>query len=454
MRHFSHPGNLLKLCLCILLGITACSDDDMMLIPGTIPAEFETSLQRLGYPYTLDGGGGAYHPLELVIQFDPGLSIVEIEDFLFNVMLAQSYTPCMCGDVIILAHFDPETLDQQGGLEGAKISGESEDEIEEISFNYYNEMEVFTLAGSTLNTGDFNAAIESADVVIGMVDAGVDFFGTSGPMFGRLHTTDTDNITGTDDDGNCLVDDYLGWDFVNEDNDPTDDHSHGTHITNLINTQLKAYDAEFAVDFRSRSAFFPVKTHDLNGISTLFNVSCGIIYAADHGADIINTSWGFYALNEARVLEIAIQYAYDNFGTIFVSSTGNEAQNLEEIKHYPSEYDYPYIFKVGSMNLDFGLADFSNYYPKPTINLLAPGVNVESIMPEWHNTSVAEKSGTSISAPYIAAALAYTILKCGSQDPTFLRNELATNFPSENIQLNASELTVRKAIPDNFSACP
>ncbi|MCP4125086.1 MAG: S8 family serine peptidase [Bacteroidetes bacterium] len=441
--------------LILLLLISGCDDDGTNLIPGTLPAELETSLQRSGQEYVTDGGGGAYHPRQLVVKFVPGTPAGVREDILLNVLLAESYVPCMCGEIIILATFSQAELDAESGLEGKKISGESEDEIEEISYNYYNQMELAVLSPATMNTGDFNSSIASADVVIGMVDAGVDFSQTSGPLFGRLHTTNTDPIDGSDNEGNCLADDFLGWDFANADNDATDDHSHGTHITDIVNKQLFVYDAVVSVDVRTRSAILPVKTHDRYGISTLFNVSCGIIYAADHGADVINTSWGFYALREVGLLETAIEYAFDKNGTIIVASMGNEGQDLSGLKHYPTEFDYPYLFKVGAFDgATEEIASFSNYYPQPAANLMAPGVDIEGAMPEWSATETATKSGTSLSAPYVTAAIAYTMLKCGSKDPAFLKAELEDNFLMENVDFENGEITVRKVIPDQFNACP
>ena len=37
-----------------------------------------------------------------------------------------------------------------------------------------------------------------------------------------------------DDDGNLLIDDHRGWDFVDDDNDPTDSEGHGTHVAGTI----------------------------------------------------------------------------------------------------------------------------------------------------------------------------------------------------------------------------
>ena len=39
---------------------------------------------------------------------------------------------------------------------------------------------------------------------------------------------------GVDNDGNGYIDDFRGWDFVNDDNNPFDDHGHGTHVAGTI----------------------------------------------------------------------------------------------------------------------------------------------------------------------------------------------------------------------------
>jgi len=100
------------------------------------------------------------------------------------------------------------------------------------------------------------------------------------------------------------------------------------------------------------------------------------------------------------------------------------------------------------------VASFSNYYPQPVVNLLAPGVNIESDMPEWHVSETSEKSGTSMSAPHLTAAIAYIILKCSNKDPAYLTIEIGTDFTSEEADFDNDQILVRKVKPDLLTPCP
>ncbi|MCI0507149.1 MAG: S8 family serine peptidase [Gammaproteobacteria bacterium] len=73
----------------------------------------------------------------------------------------------------------------------------------------------------------------SHDVVIAVIDTGVDY--THDELKNNMWVNVNEvPANGVDDDGNGYVDDYRGWDFANNDNDPMDDHFHGTHVSGTI----------------------------------------------------------------------------------------------------------------------------------------------------------------------------------------------------------------------------
>ncbi|MCH2533013.1 MAG: S8 family serine peptidase, partial [Bdellovibrionales bacterium] len=74
----------------------------------------------------------------------------------------------------------------------------------------------------------------SRDVVVAVIDTGVDH--TLADLQANMWTNDAElnGEPGVDDDNNGYVDDIYGYDFVNDDGDPKDDHGHGSHVAGTI----------------------------------------------------------------------------------------------------------------------------------------------------------------------------------------------------------------------------
>ncbi|SDY06998.1 S8 family serine peptidase [Hymenobacter psychrophilus] len=139
------------------------------------------------------------------------------------------------------------------------------------------------------------------------------------------------------------------------------------------------------------------------------DVANAIRYAADHGASIINMSFGKYYSPQRAAVEEAIRYA-DSKGVLLVHSAGNENENLDQKLQFPTPVfldgkRIPNMITVGasSRDNDAGLAaDFSNF-GKTQVDVFAPGNQIYSTLPGGRYGNL---SGTSMAAPVVAGIAA------------------------------------------------
>ncbi|MCI0490384.1 MAG: S8 family serine peptidase [Blastocatellia bacterium] len=265
----------------------------------------------------------------------------------------------------------------------------------ELTFaDFDSQLELFDL----LNLDQVNLRSRGAGTVVAVVDTGIDF---SHPVFaGRLWQDDRPNADlegdGIDNDEDGLIDDARGWDFVDNDNDPSEKAAdpettvagHGTFIAGLI-TML-------APDCR----ILPIRAFPPEGMSDAFTVAAAVKYAADHGADVINLSLG--SPDVSPLLEDAINYASER-GAVLVAAVGNE--NSEMPAQYPSSS--PDVMAIAAIDLSSHKAAFSNYGRH--VDLSAPGANLISAYPGGGEAAYASWSGTSFAAPLASAEAALVL---------------------------------------------
>lgn len=170
---------------------------------------------------------------------------------------------------------------------------------------------------------------------------------------------DTGIRKGTDLANTCFV---AGWDYVNNDSDPTDDNGHGTHVAGTIAQSTNNGVGVAGVAYES--CLMPVKVLGATGVGTYANVVSGVRYAADHGAKVINLSLG--GSSSSLILEEALAYAYGK-GVTIVAAAGNDSSSTLS---YPAAYD-AYVIAVGATRYDETLSYYSNY--GPSLDLVAPG---------------------------------------------------------------------------------
>lgn len=260
----------------------------------------------------------------------------------------------------------------------------------------------------------WNTQMGSKNVVVAVIDTGVDY---EHPDLADNMWTNSGETAGNskDDDGNGFVDDVYGYNWLDSNGDPMDDHSHGTHVAGIVGA---VGDNNLGVTGVSPTvSIMALRFMGANGSGTTSDVAEAITYAADNGADIINAS--FTGTNSSTVMEQAIDYASDA-GVLFVAAAGNSGEDNDAIPNYPASYDIANILAVAATDSNDLLADFSNY-GATSVDMAAPG---ESILSTTLDDDYEYKSGTSMATPHVAGAAAVLLAQKPNLSVKRLRNLL------------------------------
>lgn len=208
---------------------------------------------------------------------------------------------------------------------------------------------------------------------------------------------DTRWENGQDNDGNGKRDDLVGWDFVNNDNDPLDDNGHGTHVAGTIGAMGNNSLGVVGVAWKASLAALKFLGADGGGYTSA--AVAALNYAVGEGIKISNNSWGGGGYSSALATAISNARAA---GHIFVAAAGNEGRNNDTTANYPANLNYDNIISVASTTRTDTLSGFSNY-GATTVDLAAPGSSILSTTP---NNTYSSYSGTSMATPHVAGAAA------------------------------------------------
>jgi subtilisin family serine protease len=202
----------------------------------------------------------------------------------------------------------------------------------------------------------------------------------------------------TQDGATAYPDDLIGWNFVAGTNSPLDDNGHGTHVSGIIGAVGNNATGIAGVDWTTQ--IMVLKALDSTGAGTDVAAAQAIHFAVDHGARVINASWGLTGPDP--VLASAIQYA-DSNGVIIVAAAGNNGSNDTTAMYSPASYSaqYPNVISVAATSSTGALASWSDY-GVGSVQLAAPGVNILSTL----FGSYGYMSGTSMAAPFVTGTVA------------------------------------------------
>lgn len=224
-----------------------------------------------------------------------------------------------------------------------------------------------------------------------------------------------------------------GYDFVNQDTNPSDDNGHGTHVAGLIGAQrLNGLGGRGIMG--DLSQLMILKAEGIDGNGQMSDVVNAMNWAVDHGAQVINLSLTSSTANAA--LEAAIQYAIAH-GVVLVAASGNDGTLLTGRTLIPISYasSYQGLIGVGSFDaLTLQKSSFSNYSPT-LVEMAAPGsASGQGIFSTYLSGGYLSMEGTSMAAPQVsgAAALAISFLK--SQNISFTAADIENYVELSSIQ--------------------
>jgi subtilisin family serine protease len=222
-----------------------------------------------------------------------------------------------------------------------------------------------------------------------------------------------------------------------------DDNSHGTHVAGLIAANGNNGQGIAGVAFGVK--ILPIKALDCTGAGLLSDVATSIMWAADHGARIINISLGSNA--GQQTLQDAVRYAIAH-NVLVVAAAGNCGTSSTRCPslntpQYPGAY--PETLAVAATDISDARAVFSN--ENSYVGIAAPGVNIWSTVPTYPTTmskitgktSYARFQGTSQASPFVAGVAALLL----SKDPTLTPAQL-----TDRLKSTADDLGIAGADPD------
>jgi subtilisin family serine protease len=234
--------------------------------------------------------------------------------------------------------------------------------------------------------------VTNSPAIVAVIDTGVDYKheDLAANMWKNPGEVPGD---GKDNDGNGIVDDYYGADFINNDGDPLDDNRHGTHCAGTI--AAVGYNAKGVVGVVWGAKIMALKFLSAGGGGNVNDAIKCVDYAIKKGARVLSNSWGGGGKSQAMIDAIT---RAEKAGVLFVAAAGNHGGDNDAAPFYPATYDNPNIIAVLSIDKDDKKSSFSAY-GKKTVDIGAPGRDILSCLP---GNQYGLLSGTSMATPHVA----------------------------------------------------
>ena len=300
-----------------------------------------------------------------------------------------------------------------------------------------------------------DSTVSDTNQIIAIIDTGVDKDHEDLKNKMWVNTAELNGSPNVDDDQNGFVDDIYGWDFINNDGNPMDDNSHGTHCAGSAAAETN--NSKGIAGVSPGAKIMGIKVMQSSGYGAAADISQGIAYAANNGASVISMSIGGAGRSKVTEDALAVAYAY----SFLVAAAGNDnicigkpdptykcPDGKNPKPFYPAAYSYvlgvessaPYGGKSGFSNYDEDGRIKSAYPDLLNYEVRAPGSQIISCKPAGNtgnNGRYNFSQGTSMACPAVAGGV--SLLK--SFQPTFTHEKVflyLIKTQTNNIQLNTA----------------
>ena len=181
-----------------------------------------------------------------------------------------------------------------------------------------------------------------------------------------------------------------------------DNNGHGTHVSGIVAAERNNVGI---VGVAYQAKIMPIKVMNSLGEGYDDTIAAGIVWAADHGAKIINLSLGSEnGAQSSDILKQSVAYAY-NKGCLMIAAAGNFDPTTEGNPGVSYPAADPDVLAITATDQNNNVANYS--VTGPEVALAAPG---DSITSDWWSTTrgagYADASGTSMAAPFVSGEAA------------------------------------------------
>ncbi len=340
--------------------------------------------------------GPAWSPDYILVKFKPALdqefhisvlsayNLSQIKRIpVLNIYRAKITASSSVKEMVYILNQNPDVAYAEPDYK-AYIAVTPNDPFFQYQYSLYNKGQEIGIPGSP--SGKSRADIKATEsweetkgdpsVVIAIIDTGIDF--NHPDLMNKIHSS--------------------GYDFVNDDSDPTDDQGHGTHVAGIAAAETNNNEGIAGVSWNC--TILPLKVMDAQGEGYYSWMIEAIRYAVDNGASVINFSLG--GDQPSQALEEGLRYAVEK-KVVIVAAAGNEADSVL----YPAAYD-SYCLAVASSDYNDQRSLWSNFGPE--VDVTAPGERILSCVPLWYWGEGALPYGfgfgTSMAVPHVAGLAA------------------------------------------------